>query len=422
MKRYSKSELEENQMGRNKKYSGYKAYDYLKPGKDYKAFKLREPIRKDWSYTVPLTKDEEDRVEEILEKNIVIDLHEHPTLLTEDANECVELWHEGREHMAYEALSQSPLDCVFDNLLDGSAIITSKHGWKWSDIIFDLGQRLCDIAHQEYVIHCKKVEDIIHAHETGKLAWVAVLESSTCIENEVDRIDILYGLGVRSMGLNYSESNMLGSGLGEIRDGGLTNFGYNCVVRMNKVGMLIDISHLSDQTALDTIEASKKPIIASHCGARALLPITRLFPDEVLQALAEKNGVLGIEAAPGYTATKEDPIPSIETYMAHVEYCIELMGIDNIGCGPDTLYGDHVGFYRMDDDRYETEGLGHYSRPGQKPPDFDPKDLPDYVRGMENATEAISNVARWMVKNGYSDQEIAKVIGGNALRLLKEVW
>ena len=408
-------------MGRKKDYRGYKAYQFLTPGIDYKAFRLREAIKRDWIHTVALSKAEEERVEEILEKNVVIDLHEHPTLMVDDVSQCIEMWREGREFMAYEALSQSPLDAVFDNLMDGSAQITSKQGWKWTDIIHDLGQRLCDINHQDYVIHCKRVEDIIGAHRRGKLAWVAVLESSSSIENEVDRIDMLYGLGIRSMGLTYSESNMLGSGLNEMKDGGLTDFGYDCVVRMNKLGMLIDVSHTGDQTALDTIEWSKEPIIISHAGARALLPIKRLFNDEALQALAERDGVIGIEAAPGYTATKDDPIPSIDTYMTHLEYCVELMGVDHVGCGPDTLYGDHVGFYRLEDDRLKTAGLGHYSKPGAtgEPP---VDQLPDYVRGMENPTEAMSNVARWLVKNGYSDKEIAKIIGGNALRLLKAVW
>ncbi|MFX0201418.1 MAG: dipeptidase [Candidatus Hodarchaeota archaeon] len=406
-------------MGKNKKYDGYKAYQYLTPGIDYKVSRLREAIKEDWAYLVPLSSSEEERVAEIFEKNIVIDLHEHPVIFPEESRE--NYMREGREVCAYEALSHSGLDAVFDNLMNGSAYITSKRGWKWTDMIHDLGMRLCDIAHQDFIIHCKKVADIISAYETGRLAWVAVLESASCIENEVDRIDILYGLGIRVMGLTYSESNMLGSGLGELRDGGLTDFGHDAVIRMNKVKMLVDVSHCSDQTALDAIDASKEPIMISHAGARTLLPIPRLFPDEVLQALAENGGIIGIEAAPGYTATEEDPIPSIDTYMAHLEYCIELMGIDHVGCGPDTLYGDHVGFYRLEEQQLKTAGLGHYLR---LKPKSDPAvaDLPDFVKGMENPTECLQNITRWLVKKGYSDQEIAKIIGQNALKFLKKVW
>ncbi len=408
-------------MGKGKKYTGYKAYDYLTPGIDYKEFKLREATLKKWEYKVPLSKTEEERVEEIFEKNIVIDLHEHPVLYTEDPSQTLDINKEGRDYLAYEALSRSGLDCVFDNLMDGSVVITSKHGWKWTDTIHDLGMRLCDIAHSDYVIHCKTVKDIHHAFETGKLAWVAALESSSCIDNEVDRIDILYGLGIRQMGLVYSESNRLGTGLDEMRDGGLTDFGYDAVIRMNKVGMLVDVSHVSDQTARDAIEASKKPIIITHAGSQTVHTIKRMVPDDVLQALAEIGGVIGIEAAPGYTATNEDPVPSIDTYMAHLEYCVDLMGIDHVGCGPDTLYGDHVGLYELYDERMTKAGMGHYPRPKQKE-DLEVKDLPKYVKGLENPTEAIHNVVRWMVKNGYSDAEIGKIIGQNALRVLDKVW
>ncbi len=415
-------------MGGKKKYTGYRAYEYLEPRIDYKSFRLREAIKKDWAYTVPLSKTEKEKFEEILEKNIVIDLHEHPVLKPKDISQNND--REGRDFMAYEALSFSGLDCVFDNLMNGFCYVNTKHGWDWIGTLHDLGMRLCDIAHQDFVVHCRRVEDIMEAHKTGRLAWVATLESASCIENEVDRIDVLYGLGIRSMGICYSESNMLGSGLKELRDGGLSDFGYDAVVRMNKLGMLIDVSHTSDQTALDAIELSKNPIVISHSGARALTPTTRMFPDNVLQALAEKEGVLGIEAAPNLTVTKKNPVHSIESYMEHIVYCIDLMGIDHVGCGPDTMYGDHAGLYRVNLDKNKSEGLGHYNRPGRGREtrflgiDMDYKTLMkfEYVKGMENPTECIQNVARWMIKHGYSDQEVAKIIGGNALNLLRKTW
>ena len=411
-------------MGRNKRYSGYKAYQYLEPGVDYREFRLRKAIKEEWAHKVPLSKAEEERVEEIIEKNIVIDLHEHPCLYPEDVSQTHELSREGRQFMAYEALSLAGIDAVFDNLMDGGVAITSKTAWKWTDTIHDLGMRLCDIAHQDFVIHCKRVDDVLEAHQNGRLAWVAVLESSTCIENEVDRIDILHGLGIRSMGICYSESNILGSGLSERRDGGLTDFGYDAVKRMNKVGMLIDVSHTGDQTALDTIEASDKPIVISHCGARALTDSRRMFPDDVLEALAERGGVMGIETAGFGLRTEKHPEGDLEGYMEHIEYCIDLMGINHVGCGPDTLYGDHAGLYRAEAARKGIGGFGHYERPSPPAGRFNAGALGqrvEYIKGLENPSE-FQNIPRWLVKHGYSDEEVAKIIGGNALRLLKEVW
>ena len=417
-------------MGRNKKYDGYKPYQYLEPGRDYREFKLRRAVIPEWWEPVPLSKTEEERFEKVMESNIVIDLHAHPDISPEDPLENRDFDREGRNFLAYEALASSGLDCVFDNMQDGSSFINTKHGWDWNSTLHDLGMRLCDIAHQDFLVHCKRADDVELAHREGRIAWVSVLESASCIENEVDRLDVLYGLGVRSIGVNYSESNMLGSGLKEHLDGGLTDFGYDALVRMNKLGFLVDVSHTSDQTALEVIELSRDPIIISHAGARALTPTTRMFPDEVIQSLAERGGVMAIEAAPNLTVTEKHPLHSVESYMEHIEYCIDLVGIDHVGCGPDTNYGDHVGLYLTNLEQHGKLGLGHYPRPGKGGEskylgiDMNVEQLKKlrYVRGMENPTECLQNVCRWMIKHGYSDAEITKVIGGNGLNLLKKVW
>jgi membrane dipeptidase len=409
-------------MGRNKKYLGYKAFQYLEPGVDYQQFKLAKEINRVEPYIIPLSKNEEERVEEIIEKSILISLHDHPTIMPEDPDQTFELERAGREFTGYEGLSVSGLDAVFDFMMDGSEMITSKMGWKWTDVIHDLGMRLSDLAHQDFVIHCKKVEDIIEAHKTGRLAMVFGVESSTPIENEVDRVDVLYGLGVRCMGITYGESNMLGSGRDELRDGGLTDFGYDVVKRMNKLGVLIDVSHSGDQTALDAMDASNKPVVITHAGAKALNDTRRLFPDDLLKALAEREGVIGIAACPNITLTKMHKEHNIESVMEHVEYCVNLMGVDHVGIGPDTVYGDHVGFYRTWAKRSVTAGVGHYERGKRAPaPSRDFERMTDYVKGFENPSE-FPNVVRWLVKHGYSDSEIAKIIGGNALRLLETVW
>ena len=162
---------------------------------------------------MPLSKSEEERFEEIIRKNILISLHEHPVFLPEDPSQALELEHMGRESVAYEALSVSGLDCIFDNLMNGTSYITSYMGWKWTDVIHDIGMRLSDIHHQNMVTPGYGVKDIKDAvTRTVRIALVLCLESATPIENELDRIDVLYGLGVRSMGICYSESNMLGGG------------------------------------------------------------------------------------------------------------------------------------------------------------------------------------------------------------------
>ena len=412
-------------MGKNKQYSGYISYDYLEPGTDYKVFEYRDPLENLWLY--PLSQIEEERVQDIIEKNIMIDLHAHPNPGPKDLTQELDWHREGRKPIAFKALQKSGLDGFIDWL--GPVIKTSKRGWKWNELIHSLGIAMCDIAHQDFVIQCRKVSDIEIAFKTGKIAWIPAIESATHIENEVDRIDVLYGLGIRSIGICYSESNLLGSGLKELRDAGLTDFGHDAVVRMNKVGMLIDVSHASDLTALDTIELSKYPILISHAGAKELTPTTRMFPDEVLKALADNEGVIGIEAAPFTTATKKNPYHNLESFMEHIEYYIDLCGIDYVGVGPDSYYFDHVGEYLHNISTRGKLGRGTYKRPTQglsKSPGMkmDPVELTKlgYVKGVDNPTECTQNVARWMVHHGYSDSEIVKIVGGNAMSLLRKVW
>jgi membrane dipeptidase len=348
----------------------------------------------------------------------MVSLHDHITVFPDDIRESPKYTHEGRMTTAYQALAASYWDAVFDNLMDGIINIESKTGWKWTEVLHDLGMRLCDAAHQDFLVHCTKVDQIQQAHDEGKVAWIAVIEGAAMIENEVDRIDLLYGFGVRSLGVTYSESNALGSGLKEPGDGGLTTFGKRAVRRMNQLGMLIDCSHCGDQTTLDVIECSEAPIILSHIGARALWDSNRLAPDAVLEACAKKGGLIGIEAAPHTTITPNNTSHSIESVMEHFEYIKGLVGIDHVGFGLDTLYGDHVGLH----DTYAAALSIKESQQSAAVSMNPPHEKVEYVKGVENPTESSFNVVRWLVKHGYADEDIEKAIGGNAVRLLTDVW
>jgi membrane dipeptidase len=395
-----------------KRYSGYRSFEYLEPGSDYTAYELATDLDRVPPHVVPVDDEQEERVGRLMREHPVISLHDHCFIAPKDLGQFMEFRRQGRDWTGYAGLARSGLDAVFDNLMDGTAMITSRAGWKWEDVIFDIGMRLSDIAHQDMLVLALTVDDILNAKRDGRVAFVISIEGAAMIENELDRIDVLYGLGVRCLGVAYSEGNALGAGLKEPRDGGLTVFGRKAVERMNKLGLAIDVSHAGDQTSLDTIEASSKPIFITHAGARSLWDSRRLKPDEVIKACAERGGVIGIEAAPHTTITKRHPRHSIESFMEHFEYCVDLVGIDHVTFGPDALFGDHVGLHHA-----LAGPLSIQHSRGQ----LEYEEV-EYVEGLENPGETFPNIVRWLVAHGYSDDDIAKAIGGNTLRVLREAW
>ena len=396
-----------------KRYTGYTAYDYLEKGVDYRAFEYAAQVNRVPEYTgLTLNEAQAARAERLLSEETVISLHEHVQAFPADMGELRDHIRQGREPTAYEGLARSGLTAVFDNGMDGTCCISSDAGWKYQDVLFDLGVRMADLAHQDFVVKGETIADIELAHATGRIAHVFALEASTMIENEVDRLDVLYGFGVRQMGIAYSEANTLGSGLKERGDGGLTFFGERAVKRMNKLGIAIDISHSGDQTCLDTIAVSDKPVFITHAGARSVWPTNRMKTDATITACAERGGVIGIEAAPHTTLSPEHPRHSLDSVMDHFRYCVDLVGIDHVTFGPDTLFGDHVGLH----DAFAANlslGQAHAGVQYDKVP---------YVDGLENPAEAMGNIIGWLVQHDYSDDEIRKVVGGNTLRVLQEVW
>ena len=405
-------------MSLRKQGTDYRSWSYLRATQDYHAFDLAPELGRVPGHPVPLSPEQESRVERLLRDGVLISLHEHATTVPAEVRLTPEYTREGRMATAFEGLAASHWDAVFDGMMDGILNIHSRHGWKWTEVLHDLGMRLCDIAHQDVVFHATTVADIHRAHAEERVAWIGHLEGAAMIENELDRIEILYGLGIRCLGIAYSEGNQLGAGLKEPRDGGLTVFGRKAVARMNDVGMLIDCSHCGDQTTLDTIATSRLPIALTHIGARALANSNRMAPDEVLTACADKGGVIGVEAAPHTTVSPAHPAHSLDSVMDHFEYIKTLCGIDHVTFGPDTIYGDHVGLH---DVYRQALSIGE-SRATKGGDTQDATPRVAYVAGLENPTEGSSNIVRWLVRAGYPDADITKVMGGNTLRVLKEVW
>ena len=393
-------------MGCNKGYHGYKAFSYMTPGKDYTPIDLPEHGDQIFPQSlIPLNPEQEARVQELAKKTIMISLHDHPGLRPlRFGRDYQDYFKQGRSFIDYEALSHSYWDGMFDFMATSNP--TSKKARKFTDIVYELGFRLCDIMHQEDVILCLKVDDIYRAHRENKIALAMGCEYGDWIENEVDRIEILYGLGLRAMGLSYNQSNMICTGGGEARDGGLTKFGREVVDKMNRTGMIIDLTHTSYQTRVDTIACSKKPVLISHTAALGICGKLRQLPDDLIKACADHGGLIGIIAAPHCSPSDQHPACSVWSAMDHFEYILKMVGPDYVTFGNDTIYCDHVAMHNT---------MGY-------PGDDYPYPRVDHVEGMENMTEASFNIMRYLVLKGYSDQVIQKVCGGNTLRIMRECW
>jgi membrane dipeptidase len=389
----------------------YTAYSYLSAG-DIARFELAPEFGRVPAYAPGLTPEQEARAAGLLRDSLVISLHDHPVRFPLRMEQTPQYNRTGRQHAAYAGLKASGMTVVFDNMMDGTACVTGNAPWRWEDIITDLGMRQADLAHAggDFMM-IRTLADIDEAHRSGRVGLVFGLEAATPIENEIDRLDVLYGLGIRQIGIAYSDANALGSGLSEATDGGLTAFGRRAVNRMNQLGLAIDVSHSSDRTALDVCEQSEQPVFITHAGARAVWNTARMKPDDVLTAVARTGGVIGMSAAPHTTLSAAHPRHSLGSVMDHFRYCADLVGIEHVAFGPDTLYGDHVRLHAI---FAHLLSLAAFRGPG-----FDPV---SYVDGLENPTENFGNICGWLVSSGYDDDAIRAVLGGNIYRALRPVW
>jgi len=370
------------------------------------------PVAAQTPRTKPVTDAE---VASITRDAILIDTHDDITSKTVDGYNIATPNKRGQTDLAR---MKGFLGAEFFAVYVGPEYVNGNHSANRALQMIDTTRTDIIAAHPNDFVFATTADEIVAAHNQHKIAALMGIEGGHAIEDSLRLLRDYYALGVRYMTLTHFNTNNWADSQGDFEDtkvthhNGLTPFGKDVVREMNRLGMMVDISHTADKTFYDALEVSTAPIIASHSSCRAVSSHTRNMTDDMIRALAAKGGVIGIEAAPHTTLTKKHPRHNIESFMEHFEYCADLMGIDHVAFGPDTLFGDHVGLHH-----YFAKQLSIGAARGGVQ-----VDEVEFVDGIENPAEAFPNIVRWMVKHDYSDGDIAKAIGGNIMRVLEESW
>lgn len=246
------------------------------------------------------------------------------------------------------------------------------------------------------------VDDAMAAKAEGKLGVCFDIEGMNAVADQPDLVRLYYDLGVRWMLIAYNRANAAGGGCLE-NDHGLTSFGRSVIAQMNEVGMVLCCTHAGYQTAREAIDASADPMIFSHSNPRAVWDHPRNIPDDLIVACARRGGVIGLNGI-GIFLGKNDA--SIETFVRHVEYILDLVGDDHVGVGLDYAY----------DQQEVADAVA--ANPQVFPPDLFPSEtsfemIPPW---------GLPAIASALVSRGHTGETIAKLFGGNFVRVANQVW
>ena len=354
------------------------------------------------SMVVPLDREQETRFERLMDWITLVDMHQHPMVLTDDVNELGAYFRGHRYQWAYEGVRNGGWTAVGTaNGLSCSANSTDGSFARFEDLVEEVALMQADLSKQcGRVLRVSRADDVLTARQRQTIALMPTVEH-LALGHELHRVDVLYGLGVRLAGLTYTRKSYLGDGQNERTDCGLSELGVAVVRRMNDLGMLVDVSHAGSRTALEAIELSRVPVVFSHNAAYTIWPTRRTRKDAELLACATKGGLICVTAVPN--SLSDDPHQDISCVLDHYDYLVRLVGVDHVGIGTDTLVGDHVGFHR----------LGAARQGGPLP------DLPaPYLDGLESPADG-KNIIRGLIARGYSDADIAQIAGENALDLMR---
>jgi membrane dipeptidase len=306
----------------------------------------------------------------------------------------------------------------------------AQHTFDLIDSVYEQAAR-----HTDRMTMAFSVADIERAHRGHKLAALMGIEGGHSIENDLHLLRDYYRLGVRYMTLSWSNTNEWADSSGDIDDpkiqhhNGLTDFGRQVVLEMNRLGMMVDISHVADKTFWDTIATTKAPVIASHSSSRALVDAPRNMTDDMLRAVAKNGGVVQVNFYSGFDdekfrraneAQSKDQAAAVQKYMDSlkakgkpVNYVevdrIEREWMTKIPRPPFHVLTDHI------DHIAKVAGVDHVGLGS----DFDGVSGAT-PQGMDSAAD-LPRITQALLDRGYSEADIKKILGGNLLRVFAEV-
>ncbi|WP_227715307.1 dipeptidase [Marinobacter sp. 1-3A] len=264
--------------------------------------------------------------------------------------------------------------------------------------------------HSDLIMPVYEAEDIQVAQEAGRIGIFFGAQNCSPIEDDIDMIAVMRRLGLMIMQLTYNNQSLLAAGCYEAEDSGVSRFGRQAIAEMNRVGMIIDMSHSSERSTLDAIELSSRPVIISHANPASFHPAKRNKSNAVLKAIAESGGLLGFSVYPFHL--KDGPDCTLESFCNMVADTADLMGIDHIGIGTDLCQGQPQSVLDwMRNGRWSKEmdfGEGNKNNAGWPRPLSwfkDNRDFPAIIEGLR--------------QKGFNETEIEKIMGLNWLNQLK---
>ncbi len=267
------------------------------------------------------------------------------------------------------------------------------------------------INHGDLIMPVRQARDILEAKRLRKVGIIFGFQNCSPIEDDVKMVEILHQLGVRIMQLTYNNQSLLATGCYEAKDGGVTRFGKQVIKEMNRVGMVIDMSHSAEKSTLETIELSERPIAITHANPSFFHAALRNKSDAVIRAIGESEGILGFSMYPFHL--KNGPDCTLEEFCQMIGQTVEMTGIDRVGIGSDLcLNWDYKVLEWMRSGRWTT-GVDHGEGSAEK---LAWPDQPSWFSG----TKDLSIVAKGLEKQGFSDDSIAKVMGENWLSFFEK--